>query len=558
MPTTSPAAGMVIAALVVLLAFLLRLARRRVIDVTTHMTGELQALTESADEAIVSIDDSGTIVAWNRSAETIFGASATEMVGQPASRLVPPGTDGDQLARILSSVDSEEIPRHTGPTLAIARRADGTDVPVEVSLSQWSARGRRFLTGFVRDVTDRIEAERTLAETGSLLRSVLDAATGIAVIGTEVDGTISFVNSGAEHMLGYRIDDLVGHASPLVFHDAREIADRARKLGILPGFDVLATIPRRDRSETRTWTYVRADGTRFPVELTVTPRADRDGAPSGFIGVAVDVTERLAAIARQQDLLDQERDMVAKLTDLDRAKNDFVSSISHELRTPLTSIIGYAELLADDGASEMTERHLAMVDIVARNAQRLLLLVEDLLTVSRIDTGEIDIEMEPCDVARLLAALRASVEPIAHERDITVDYAVDHGSVVLADPAHLERVFMNLVSNAIKFSERGNSVEVVIRRAHDDVEIHVIDHGIGIAADELDHLFERFFRSRTAERHAIQGTGLGLTIVSDIVRQHNGRVDVHSVEGEGTTMIVRLPAHHPTPSPGPATADARA
>lgn len=550
-PAVTLLGGILVTGLVVALAMSMRTARRRALDLATEMTDELEALTESADEAIVSIDDDGTIVAWNQSAERIFGADADTMIGRPASDLAPAGRAGDELARIFSSVHDSDA-HGAVSTLATGRRSDGTEFPVEVSLSQWSARGRRFLTGFMRDVTDRVTAERQLVETGNLLRGVLDAATGIAIIGMDVDGTISVFNTGAELMLGYRADELIGTATPEVFHDSHEVVSRAAELGIEPGFEVFVNVARTDQVETRRWTYVCADGRRVPVELTVTPRYDGEGALTGFIGVAIDVTERLAALATQQALLDHEREMVAKLTELDRVKNDFVSTISHELRTPLTSILGYAELLADDGAEEMATRHLDMVDIVTRNAQRLLLLVEDLLMLSRIESGELHMEREPCDLARICEAVESSITPLAENRDIRVRYDVPEGSIVLGDPLRLERVMLNLLSNAIKFSFSGQVVDVRVAAVGDDVEIRVIDRGIGIAADELEHLFDRFFRSRTAERHAIQGTGLGLTIVSDIVQRHHGRVDVESVEGSGTTMIVLLPAHRAADKPNAA------
>ena len=531
--------GLLVTALIAAVVGSMRSARRRALELATEMTIELEALTESADEGIVSIDEHGVIVAWNRSATRIFGADADTMVGRPVIELVAERAHDEFRAGYARFIAGDHE-TSDGPILLPGRRADGRDFPAEVSLSIWTAGGSTYLTGFVRDITTRIAAQRELVETFNLLRGVLDAATEVAIIGTELDGSINVFNRGAELMLGCSALDVLGVETPARFHDPAEVVERDAELGIDPGFEVFVAAARAGETETRQWTYVSADGRRFPVELTVTGRRDGDGNLCGFIGVATDVTDQLAAIRRQQELLDQERDMVVKLTELDQVKNDFVSTISHELRTPLTSILGYAELLIDDG-DDIPAHHLDMIGVVDKNARRLLLLVEDLLSLSRIESGELHDVRRPCDMAPIFRTVERAIDPLAAAKEITVAYDLSDTPTIIGDVQRLERVFLNLLSNAVKFSRPGGHVGVESTVDGDHVVVVIADQGVGIPADEMDQLFNRFFRSRIAEREAIQGTGLGLTIVADIVKRHGGTIDVESDEGVGTTVTVRLP-----------------
>ncbi len=542
-PYLTALAGLIVAGLMGALIVSMRSSRSRAVELAEEMSVELEALTESASEGIISVDEQGRIVAWNAGATHIFGAAAREMLGSEASDLVPAcDRDGFRAAfhDALEGANPDAISRHYTIT---ACREGGTEFPADVSLSRWTARDRSYLTGFVRDATKRIEAEEQLTDTTNMLLGVLGAATELSIIATDLDGAITVFNAGAEQMLGYDASEVLGGAVATHFHDPSEVAQRADELGVEPGFEVFIATARDGRSETRTWTYIRSDGSRLPVELTVAPRLGDNGQVIGFIGVGVDITQRLAARQQQQTLLDHERDVVAKLTELDRVKNEFVSTTSHELRTPLTSIIGYAELLAEDTTIARIGPQASMIETIEKNAQRLLSLVEDLLTHSKIESGALDMVRAPCDVARLIDSSREAILPSAAQRDIAVTTELSSLPAINADGALLERVMLNLLSNAVKFSRRGGTVEVRAWENQSDggVTIEVRDHGIGIPSDEMEFLFSRFFRSRTAGRHAVQGSGLGLSIVANIVHRHGGKVNADSIEDVGTTITVDLP-----------------
>jgi signal transduction histidine kinase len=229
-----------------------------------------------------------------------------------------------------------------------------------------------------------------------------------------------------------------------------------------------------------------------------------------------------------------------RLLELDRLKDEFVSSVSHELRTPLTSICGYAELLVDDVEDEQARGY---VRIVERNAHRLLELVDELLFAARMQAGGLELRTGPVDLRALVEDAVVSAAPQAESAGVELRLSAENAvPVVDGDEARLARVVTNFVSNAIKFTPVGGRVDVTLRRQNGRVLVEVSDTGIGIPEEELGHLFERFFRAQTALERHIPGTGLGLYISKAIVDAHGGEISVSSAEGEGTTFALELPA----------------
>ncbi|GAA4370404.1 sensor histidine kinase [Nocardioides caricicola] len=238
-----------------------------------------------------------------------------------------------------------------------------------------------------------------------------------------------------------------------------------------------------------------------------------------------------------------------ELRSLDTARDDFVSNVSHELRTPLTTISGYLELVADEFEDQMQPRHERMLEATRRNVTRLKLLIDDLLALSKAEARAT--EMEPIDLALLVREVVTDVRITAARRSIKIDVAMPDAVVpVLGDRAMLHRAFLNVVTNAVKFSHEGGTVEVDLTQEGRQVAVSVTDHGIGIPAAEIDRLGTRFFRASNAIHNEIAGTGLGLRIMQTIVDKHAGDVVIDSEEGTGTTVTVRL-QHHADGLPAP-------
>jgi PAS domain S-box-containing protein len=380
-------------------------------------------------------------------------------------------------------------------------------------------------------------------DSNKLLQSVLTGATATAIIGFARDGTITFFNAGAENMLGYRAGELVGRSTPERLHTGEEVEARAAELGVPPGMQVFtAVVDGGAPSERRDWTLVRRDGTHLTVALRVTRRVSTGGEHLGYLGVGEDVTERRRTEVTLRDALDREREALERLEQLDKAKTTFVSTVSHELRTPMTSVLGYTDMVLDEAAGPINPEQRVMLEAAQRNGRRLLLLIEDLLTVSLIEDGSFALEAEPVDLRETAKGALEAIGPLLVDRRLALETDLgERELLVVGDGAHLERVAINLVANAVKFTPDGGAIGVRVGSRGDGAFLEVSDTGIGIPEDEQPLLFERFFRSTNAQELEVPGTGLGLSIVKTIVASHGGNIRVQSLPGRGTTFSVELP-----------------
>ncbi|HEY3920973.1 MAG TPA: HAMP domain-containing sensor histidine kinase [Gaiellaceae bacterium] len=268
---------------------------------------------------------------------------------------------------------------------------------------------------------------------------------------------------------------------------------------------------------------------------TVHPKSVAIGAAVLSILVVV----RFAGLVRAvEGARAAERSANARLRELDRLKDEFVSTVSHELRTPLTSISGYVELARELAVPEAR----GYLEIVERNADRLLSLVNDLLFVARIQSGGVELDKGDVDATTLVAECVTSARPHAAANNVSLQFkGGGSGTAVYGDMRRLGQVFDNLISNAIKFSPEGGEVDITVSSQNGLVCVRVEDRGIGISAAERSRLFERFFRSADALDRQIPGTGLGLYISKAIVEAHGGEITATSTEGEGSSFVVELP-----------------
>jgi signal transduction histidine kinase len=222
-------------------------------------------------------------------------------------------------------------------------------------------------------------------------------------------------------------------------------------------------------------------------------------------------------------------------------RDAFVATVSHELRTPLTSISGFLEMLEDEEHA-LGDAGRQYLDVIRRATERLHSLVEDLLLVAQIEAHRIELELGPVDLGELARIAAESARPAAAEKQIALDVVTDQPPAVLGDGKRLSQVLDNLVSNAVKFTPEGGTVTLSVGANGRGAKLVVTDTGIGVSADEQKQVFSRFFRASTATQRAIPGTGLGLAICHALVEQHGGSIEFRSREGEGTEVVVTLPA----------------
>ncbi|WNB87366.1 ATP-binding protein [Cellulomonas sp. ATA003] len=390
--------------------------------------------------------------------------------------------------------------------------------------------------------------------TDARFRDLLEAAPD-AILGCDADGTIVFANSKVDELFGYRREELLGRSLDVLVPDSVRPTHAAHRAAYLrdPVARPMGTMQLSAR---------RRDGSLFPAEISLSTLDAEDGP---VVSAAVrDVSDRVRAQDELRRLNRALRDLNAELErqaeeltrsnaelqQLDRLKSTFVATVSHELRTPLSNICGYTELLADAAPEDLGPQQRRMVEVVERNATRLLDLVEDLLTFARPEAGTLAAVPGPVDLDALVAEVLQGLAAAAASGGVALaatpgaDAAragAGLGTTVPADRGHVERVLTELVGNALKFTPRGGSV-VVTTQAHDAaVAVSVADDGPGIPPDQQGKLFERFSRADDADARQIPGAGLGLFIARTIVDAHGGSIRLVSAPGTGTTVTFELP-----------------
>jgi PAS domain S-box-containing protein len=524
------------------------------------------------------------VVRVNAAVRALTGYSEDELLGRRWEELLEPA-DRETLRTAIAGSDGPALGVETTLT---TQRGDRRRVLWSLALVGDDTEGPSHVVLSGIDVTPELH-------TSGLFSQLVRTAAAPALVGTDLRGRVTLFNSAAERMLGYAASTMLGQVLSQDLFEPAEFEERALRLGVPADLRLLAAdlsqldrrrsnpdlgsfdrrrgadgeaggterrgerrVERRtdrrgagdrrsDRRngapQARDWTLVRQGGGRFTASLVVVQVTDAGGEAVGYLGVADDVTEQRRSRNLLVAGLEKEVEAVRRLQELDRAKDDFVATVSHELRTPITSILGYVELLLEIVLDDDVDpTHIEMLEAVKRNGDRLRALADNLLTLSSFESGEFVLHATEVDLGDVVRRASEALRPLIADRRLDTSYELPPRPVLVrGDGAHLERVLFNLLSNALKFTEDGGSIACVLREDEEMAVLEVSDTGIGIPAAEQDQLFTRFFRSSTAQRRAIQGTGMGLAIVASIVRRHGGDVRVVSDESKGTTVSIHLP-----------------
>ncbi|GIH89961.1 ATP-binding protein [Planobispora siamensis] len=383
-------------------------------------------------------------------------------------------------------------------------------------------------------VVDRERSRRALEAGRRRLEEMVETSVE-AFVAMDASGRIIGWNAAAERMFSLPRDRALGRPLsetiiPPVYRESHRkglerflTTGRARILG--------------QRIEVPAY---RPDGSEFPVQLAIW--AFQDEGQWVFNAFMNDITDYRRAQEALRTAYERELATVARLKELDEAKTGFIATVSHELRTPLTTLIGYLEVLIDGDAGPVNDRQGRMLQAMNHNAVRLQHLVEDLLAVNTADAGLLTVDPVLVMVGDVLETALEGMAMVSRTRDHTIDVDIDENvGPIEADPVQFSRALRALLSNAVKFSAPGAPVTVRVSSAGDAVSIAVTDTGIGIPEDELPHVFDRFYRTRLAADHAVQGIGLGLTIAKDIVDAHGGTLTATSAPERGSTFTITLP-----------------
>ena len=490
-----------------------------------------RAVIDTTSSMIVLTRLDGTVIAANPATTALTGYTEEELLGRPVWELLLADHQREEAAAVF---DDGELPR-TGE--AQLRTKDGHQLAVVFSSDTHRASPDAPVT-VVMSATDVTDARQNAGMVNHLLRS----ARTIAFVCTDLTGRITLFNTGAEQMLGIDADSATGREF-VEFLGAEDLERIAQP--DLTAFEAIIDHPAGDLApQTRDWTWLPSGRPPISVSMTSNPVTDTFGDLFGYLFVASDITDTRRSQEILVRALQREREVVSRLKDLDNVKDDFVTTVSHELRTPLSSIIGSTEMLGDGMLGDLTPEQQKMIDVITRNGDRLLALADDLLLLATFDHSAWPEQSRDVDLRDVVEESANAVASMLATRNLDVGYTLAEDPVLVSgDPSHLERALTNLLTNAVKFTPDGGHVHVLVRgdTTTRSAVLEVTDTGLGIPAADLDHVFGRFYRSSVVQEKAIQGSGLGLSIVKTIVESHEGRIDVRSEPGTGTTFTMSLP-----------------
>jgi len=350
---------------------------------------------------------------------------------------------------------------------------------------------------------------------------------------TDVSGTITYVNEKFCSISGYSRDELIGQNHRMLKSDEHS-----------PDFYMTLW---RTISDGDIWRgnikNLNKDGSYYWVDATIVPFLDEAGKPFQYVAIRTDITDRIDA-ARRAEIAE------AEAIEANQAKSEFLSAMSHELRTPMNAILGFAQLLRDYPDQPLSEEQSAHVKQIVDGGQHLLGLVNEILDLSRIEAGRLEIAVQPVTLADFVHGSLNLLRPLAEERQISISVGggISPVMAVDADPDRLKQVLLNLVSNAVKYNRDGGKVVIDACPIDDNaVRISIEDTGIGISESRRSEVFRPFSRLG-AEASKVEGTGIGLTISRQLIEAMGGAMDFDSVPDEGSTFWIELPLSETIPT----------
>jgi PAS domain S-box-containing protein len=472
-----------------------------------------RAVAETANDAIISADERGNIVHWNRGAVNMFGYSPMEALGKPLTLIMPERFHSARREGLRRYFATGE-PHVVGKTVEMTgRRKDGSEFPLDMSLASWKTSQGAFFTAIIRDITERKRAEEALRSTEERFRLMVEGVKDYAIFVLDPEGRVATWNAGAERIKGYAPEEIVGrHFS--IFHTPEDVEKGHPQ-------EVLKIAAERGRFEEEGW-RVRRDGSRFWADVVITALRDASGGLRGFSKVTRDATERKRA---EEALKEANKQLEA-----------FSYTVAHDLRAPLRLMDGFATMLVEDFAPQLDPIASRYLHTVREGAQKMGRMVDDLLNLARLDRRHMELEVTPLNP--VVDAVVKELQPQCADRHI--EWHIGSLPSRKCDPGLIRQVFVNLLSNAVKYTRRRERTAIRVDQMMLDGQavIFVRDNGAGFDLRYADKLFGVFQRLHREEE--FEGTGVGLATVQRIIHKHGGRVWAEAAPDKGATFYFTL------------------
>lgn len=516
-----------------------RLVSSAIRDVSVRRRAEqkFRALLEAAPDAMIIAGPDGRIVLVNAQAEKLFGYTRRELIGELVERLIPTRLQGGHVAYRTNYVQNPKA-RGMGSELQLfALRKDGSEVPVEISLSPIATDDGLLISSAIRDISERRQTEAAAKLASERLLSAVESFHGALSL-YDAEDRLILCNSGSRVLFAPAVP------GPLVGITYGALIDACIEHGL---FGVV-----EDPGVLKARLFAYHQNPQGTLDLTLTNGrtlrlTSRRTLEGGVISTAIDITDD---VMHETEL----RKARAEAEAASSAKSEFLSSMSHELRTPMNAILGFAQLLQRDKRSPLSPAQLERVGYVLQGGEHLLRLIDDVLDLSGIEAGRVVVSTEPVGVNEVLEEVRQTLEPLAARAGVSltvVPAAGEPAPQVLADRTRFTQILLNFASNAIKYGKRGGVAQISVQpAAADRLRLVVRDDGIGIPLEKQDKIFQPFQRAGQ-EAGPIEGTGIGLSITRRLAELMGGSVGFRSAPGEGSEFWAELGVYRKASSQPP-------
>jgi len=478
----------------------------------------------------------------NQSLADIFGYTKEELISKKSSELIH-DDDLRKDTRELKALLSGEIDSYSSEKRFIHKNGKTIYGLFNVSSIKDDEGVPIYLVGQISDLTKRILSERARRKSLKELENLMDATTQVSIIQTDLEGVVSKFNKGAENLLGYRAEDVKDILNICSLHDSEEIIVRGKELSEkynqqISGFGVFSFQASRGHYDSREWSYIREDGSRFPVQLVVTSITNYKGKITGYLGVATDIS----------DLKKMEHSLIKakrKAEAANKAKSEFLANMSHEIRTPLNGIIGFTDLLM---RTKMDETQGQYMKTVYNSANSLMDIINDILDFSKIEAGKLELSEEETDLVLLCDQTIDMIKHQAHSKglEVLLNISPHLKRYVYADTIRLRQILINLMGNAVKFTQQGEIELSVDSKVLPDNNEEILfsfairDTGIGIAPKNLKKIFNAFDQEDASTTRKYGGSGLGLTISNKLLNLMNSKLEVKSTLNKGSVFSFKV------------------
>lgn len=492
---------------------------------------QLRSIANSAHDAILMMNHQGSITYWNPAAEQILGYSATEALGKDLHDLLVPERYLADYRAAFAAFQRSGHGSAVGKTLELfARRKDGQEIAVAMSLSAVFLNGTWNAVGLLRDITEQKRINASLR----MLSAAVEHSP-VSIIITDRDGRIEYVNPKSCQMTGYTPEELRGQ-NPRIMKGPTHSPEFYKNLWetILSGREWYGEFHNR-----------RKDGSLVWVMASISPIYDEKGEITHFVGVREEIEKQKKLQEELANIAQLEKVARDRAEQANRAKSEFLAGMSHEIRTPLNAIIGMSDLLAETRLDGEQSGYLSVVHSAGETLQG---LISDILDLSKIEAGMLQLDSVPFSLRDCIRQLTDITSVRASSKGVTYSFSVNSAvpDWLLGDSLRLRQVLINLVGNAVKFTDSGGSVLLEVEPVQQsDAEVlirfSVTDTGIGIAPEKLDTIFESFSQADSSTTRRYGGTGLGLAISRHLAGMMGGEIGVESTVGKGSCFRFTVP-----------------